>query len=178
MLVEFNAKEAWQLEQLIRSAGDARQICRAQALLWLAEGDSIEEIADRFGVDRRTVYNWVTRFEQRAALPLEQRLADGIRSGRPAIALHVIDELLDAVLDDDPREHGYQSTLWTAGLLQCCLKKTHHIEVCSKSVRLALQRLQVDWKRPRHVLALTAPHWRQAKGGLNIASGGIRIRSS
>lgn len=178
MHIELNAKAAWQLEQVIRSTGDARQVKRAQALLWLTEGDSPEEVADRLNVDRRTIYNWVTRFEQRAELPLEQRLADGLRSGRPATALHIIDELLDAVLDDDPRAHGYQSTVWTTDLLRRYLRTTQQLEVCGKSVSLALQRLHVAWKRPRHVLALGDPHWQQAKGGLNIASGHMHGRWS
>lgn len=178
MIIELDVKEAWQLERLIRSTGAARQVCRAQALLWLAEGDSVEEVADRLSVDRRTVYNWITRFEQRSELTVEQRLADGARSGRPATALNVIDELLDAVIDDDPREHGYQSTVWTADLLRRYLNAEHKIEVCGKSVSLALQRLQIVWKRPRHVLALRDPHWQQAKGGLNIASGRTRTLSS
>ncbi len=145
-----------------------RQIRRVQALLWLAEGDSVEEVADRLCVNWRTVYN----------LPLEQRVADGARSGRPATALEIIDDLLDAIIDDDPREYGYQSTVWTADLLRRYLSAEHQIEVCSKSVSLALKRLGVVWKRPRHVLALSDPFWRQAKGGLKRASGRGRTRSS
>lgn len=162
----------------MRSTSDARQIRRVQALLWLTEGDSVEEVADRLSVNRRTVYNWVARFEQRKDLPLEQRVADGARSGRPATALEIIDDLLDAVIDDDPREYGYQSTVWTADLLRRYLSAAHQIEVCSKSVSLALKRLGVVWKRPRHVLALSDPFWRQAKGGLKRASGRGRTRSS
>lgn len=162
----------------MRATSDPRQIRRVQALLWLAEGDSVEEVADRLSVNRRTVYNWVARFEQRKDLPLEQRVADGARSGRPATALEIIDDLLDAVIDDDPREYGYQSTVWTADLLRRYLSAEHQIEVCSKSVSLALKRLGVVWKRPRHVLALSDPFWRQAKGGLKRASGRGRTRSS
>jgi len=32
-------------------------------------------------------------------------------------------------------------------------------------VRLAIQRLRIRWKRPRHTLALRPATWRQAKGG-------------
>src|SRR5262245_32034352 len=129
----------------MRATSDARQIRRVQALLWLTEGDSVEEVADRLCVNRRTVYNWVARFEQRKDLPLEQRVADGARSGRPATALEIIDDLLDAVIDGDPREYGYQSTVWTADLLRRYLSAEHQIEVCSKSVSLALKRLGVVW---------------------------------
>lgn len=164
-MFDIDAQAAWQLEQLARSASDTRQMRRAQALLWLAEGDSAEEVADRLGVNRRTIYNWSARFAQRSALAPDQRVADGARSGRPATALEIIDDLLEAVIDDDPRVHGYQSTIWTADLLRRYLSAAHKIEVCSKSVSLALKRLGIVWKRPRHVLALADPHWQQAKGG-------------
>jgi transposase len=164
-LFEIDTKEAWQLEQLSRSASDTRQMRRAQALLWCAEGDSVEEVADRLGVARRTIYNWIARYAQRADCEPAQRVADGARSGRPATALAIIDDLLEAVITDDPREHGYQSTIWTADLLRRYLRSAHQIEVCSKSVSLALQRVGIVWKRPRHVLALADPHWQQAKGG-------------
>ena len=177
-LFEIDAKQAWQLAQLARSAPETRQLRRTQAQLWLAEGDNVEEVADRLGVNRRTIYNWIARFEQRTDCATDLRLADGARSGRPVTALKIIDDLLDAVIDDDPREHGYQSTIWTADLLRRYLSAEHQIEVCRKSVSLALKRLSIVWKRPRHVLALSDPRWQQAKGGLKPASGRVRTRSS
>ena len=39
------------------------------------------------------------------------------------------------------------------------------IEVSRKSVGLAIARLRIRWKRPRHQLALRPETWRQSKGG-------------
>ena len=36
-----------------------------QAVLWLAEGLSAEQVAETFQVSRQTVYNWVNRFLRR-----------------------------------------------------------------------------------------------------------------
>lgn len=164
-LVKLNSKEIASLESLLTASKDVRQLKRAQALLWLYEGDSVEEVAQRLRVSRQTVYNWVARVETRPDLRLELRVADASRSGRPRTALEIIDSLIDAVIDVDPRQFGYRSTVWTASLLQQYLAKTHHIEVCDKSVRLAISRIEVVWKRPRHLLALRSATWRQAKGG-------------
>jgi len=57
--------------------------------------------------------------------------------------------------------------VWTAALLVCYLNDNHRIAVSCQSVRLALARLRVRWKRPRYTLALRPDTWRQAKGGLN-----------
>ena len=167
-LVKLNSKELARLERLTASASDARQLRRAQALLWLAEGESVEEVAGHLRVDRRTIYNWVTRFAERSNLALELRLSDAARQGRPATAQGIIDPLIDQIIDADPRQIGYRSTIWTAPLLRHYLAAHHQIEVCTKSVSLAISRLRIAWKRPRHRLALRDPHWRQAKGGLNV----------
>lgn len=153
------------LQNLITHASDARIVRRAYALLWCDEGEPLPAIADQLGVSRQTVYNWIERFLTRDGSDLFARLADGPRSGRPKTALGVIDPLLEAILDTDPRELGYRATVWTAPLLVHCLAHVHHVVVSSQSVRLAIARLRMSWKRPRHTLALRPATWRQAKGG-------------
>jgi transposase len=177
-LIKLNSRQIAQLEKFLTSRPDARQLKRAQALLWLADGDSVEEIATRLRVTRQTIYNWVERFEAREGLNLKDRLADGARGGRPPTALEIIDPLIDKIVEKDPREIGYRSTIWTASLLKQYLEEKHQIEVSTSSVRLAIDRLRIAWKRPRHTLALRAPNWRLAKGGSSAASGPKRGRSS
>jgi transposase len=133
--------------------------------LWLDEGETVEEVAQRLLVSRQTVYNWLLRFRQRSDQDLRTRLQDAPRQGRPPTALGVIDPLLEEVIDSDPRLHGYRHTVWTATLLQNYLRKAHGIVVCRKSISLAIARLAIRWKRPRHVLGQRPDTWRQAKGG-------------
>lgn len=176
-VVKLMAKEVVQLEELLLTATDARQLTRAQALLWLAEGESIEEVADHLQVAQQTVYNWITRFVARSERGIVGRVADGPRSGRPRTALEIIDPLIDEVIDTDPRELGYNSTIWTATLLQHYLAKAWQRKVSTKSVSRALVRLRIRWKRPRHQLALRDPYWRQAKGGSGAGCGNRSARS-
>ena len=144
---------------------DTRLLRRAQALLWLDQGQAVDEIAGRLVVSRQTIYNWHSVFEQHADLALTERLADDPRSGRPRTALGILDPLIDAVIDDDPRHWGYGATTWTAPLLVEYLSTEHQLNISEPSVKLALQRLRLRWKRPRHTLALRPPTWRQSKGG-------------
>lgn len=162
---DLTAQESAQLCELIAVTEQARLLRRAQALLWLAEGDSPPEVAERLGVSRQTLYNWASRFQDRGDLPLGERLADGPRSGRPRTAQGIIDPLLVEVFDDDPRDWGYHATVWTAPLFQQYLADVHTITVSRPSVSAALDRLGLRWKRPRHRLAQRPPTWRQAKGG-------------
>lgn len=53
--VKLKAGEVVQLEEVLRTAADARQLQRAQALLWLDEGESVEEVAGRLHVTPQRV---------------------------------------------------------------------------------------------------------------------------
>jgi hypothetical protein len=57
-VVNLRAKEVGKLGELLTVTDDVRQLTRAQALLWLDAGDSVEEVAERLGVTRQAVYNW------------------------------------------------------------------------------------------------------------------------
>ena len=107
----LNPTERAMLEDVIAHTQHARMVRRAYGILWLDDGESVRAIAERLGISCRTVYNWAERFLERDGLELEARLADATRSGRPCIAQGVIDPLIDAVIDTDPRELGYRSTV-------------------------------------------------------------------
>src|SRR3954467_7232237 len=161
----LSARLRGELEDLVLRTPSAKERCRAQAVLWLAEGLSAEQVAEAFQVSRQTVYNWAHRFLRRDDLELRARLLDAPRPGRPPSIAEVIDPLIAAAFAGDPRESGYHATVWTAELLVEYLEQAHGIKASRKSGSLALARLRLRWKRPRHQLAAQEEHWRQAKGG-------------
>src|SRR5437868_3319486 len=142
-LVDLCPSDRSALEYLAEHTHQATELRRVLALLWLDDGDDLSAIAGRLRVSRQTVYNWVGRFHDRCAADLSERLADGARTGRPPTAQGVIDPLLEAVLDADPRDWGYPATVWTAPLLRQFLRDVHALVVSEQSVRLALARLEV-----------------------------------
>lgn len=162
---QLRSGERRQLLNLLDHPHDARQLRRAQALLWLHDGQPVLRVAELLRVEPRTVYNWVYAFCGRTDLGALDRLRDAPRSGRPPTARGVIDPLIDAAIDHDPRAYGYRATAWTAPLLQRYLEEVHGIATSRKSVSRALDRLGIRWKRPRHRLGLRPDTWRQAKGG-------------
>jgi transposase len=164
---DLTPREYSLLEGFLRTAKAARLLRRAQALLWLADGEGPAEVAERLSVTRQTLYNWAGRFQARSDAGLPERLADGPRTGRPPSALGILDPLLEEVIDADPRAWGYHATVWTAPLLRQYLAEACGIDVSRQSVSAALGRLGIRWKRPRHRLALRPAAWRQAKGGSN-----------
>jgi len=143
-------RERQGLEELTLHPPPANSLRRAQALLWLDEGESVQEVAERRQLSRQAIYKWLTHFQARSTLPMAARVADGAHAGRPRTVWGVIDPLLDAVIDRDPRDGGYEATVWTAPLLQHYLEEVHQLGVSRPSVSLALARLRIRWKRPRH----------------------------
>jgi transposase len=164
-LLLLSDRQRAELEELVSHTPLAKERCRAQAMLWIAEGCDVGEVAELVHVSRQTIYNWLRRFQERAELDLRAGLLDAPRLGRPRAASGTIDDLVAAVIDDDPRKFGYHATVWTAPLLCRYLHDRHGIEVSDRTVGRAIDRLGISWKRPRHELALRLPTWRQSKGG-------------
>lgn len=175
-LIKLTDKERIELEYLLTIHVESHQYQRALALILLDDGMNVDEIADQLHVSRQFIYKWVARFQQRRALSPSDRLLDAWRSGRPVTCCGIIDPLIDAVIDLDPRDYGFNSTVWTAELLRDYLGQKHRQEVSLRSIGYALERLRIRWKRPRHVLGRCDPFWRQAKGGLNAACGRAHAR--
>jgi len=163
---ELTKLEYKSLAHLAAHTHDATTLRRAQALLWLHRGERVVEVADRLDVSRQVVYPWIVLFRRDTPADLAARLAVGVRNGRPPTVKGIMDPLIDEAIDHDPRLFGYNSTVWTAPLLAYYLESMHSLDASVSSVRLAISRLGVKWKRPRHHLALRSPTWRQAKGGL------------
>lgn len=161
----LSARLRGELEDLVLRTPSATERCRAQAVLWLAEGLSAEQVAETFQVSRQTVSNWAHRFLQREGLDLRARLLDAPRPGRPPSISGIIDPVIEAAFAHDPRALGYHATVWTAALLQHSWERTHGIQASLTSIRAAIARLDLRWKRPRHELAARPKTWRQAKGG-------------
>jgi transposase len=176
--IQLTDDELETIKDVVARSDNARQLRRAQALFWLSQGASVQDVADRLCVPRATIYTWVARFEDRTDLELAERLIDAARSGRPRTALGVIDPIIADLVDTDPRDFGFRQTVWTAEAITSHLKHDHRIEVSVQSVRLAIDRLGIVWKRPRHQLSLRSKTWRQAKGGSKGASRAGSGRSS
>src|SRR4051812_46927975 len=92
------------LEAVASDTDRSDALRRAQALLWLDDGEAPGDVADRLRVSRQTVYNWAGRFLARDGMAAAARVADAPRGGRPRTVAGVIDPLIGAVFDADPRD--------------------------------------------------------------------------
>ena len=164
-LLSLSDRLRYEREEIVCHTPSAQERCRARALLGLADGSGVEEVAERLHSSRQTLSNWVGRSRERDDLGVRARLLDAPRPGRPPSAGGLIDRLIVCVIDGDPRVLGYHSTVGTAPLLCRSSWDYHEIEVSERTVGRAIDRLRIRWKRPRHELARRPATWRQSKGG-------------
>ena len=124
----------------------------------LSEGQTVTDVAAVLGVSRQTVYNWVERFCAPDAARRPVAAGGCTRSGRPRTVRGVIDPLIAAVIEQDPRRLGHNSATWSETVLVRHLHQAHGIKVCRKSVTLALERLRIPVRRQRQ------PRWERRPG--------------
>lgn len=173
-MARFQLSEAGRqkLGAIARTSPKGREVRRAQALLWLHQGEGVTTVAQRLGLSRQGIYNIVKRYQARAGEPVEQRVKDRPRSGRPASKREQTMATVSELLKQPPRRFGYRQLVWTTPLLQAQVERRLQQSVSQATVRRALHELRYGYKRPRYVLARRSDTWRQAKGGSNGASKG------
>jgi transposase len=158
----FTTADRRRLQQMMRSAPDRRSYQRAHAVLLIAEGMRVAEVAALVKTTRQSVYHWM---QQYLAERSDDSLTDRARSGRPSPAEAITEQMVDDLLKQSPIEHGYMSTGWTARLLADHFARTVGLVLNERTLRRRLHLLGWRWKRPAYVFSVTAPNQAQIKGG-------------
>jgi transposase len=149
------------LTTALQRVTDARLFQRVQAVLWVAQGDPISEVAELTGVSGQTIYNWLQR-----SLACHQvaALADAPRSGRPVTAPQITAAPILPHLHANPLELGYRTTVWSVKLLAAHLRRQYDCRISPPTLRRRMKALGLRCKRPRYFYEEKAPHRAQKKG--------------
>jgi transposase len=150
--------EQRRLEKGLRSR-DAFELRRCQILLASARGGRPSQIAAHLGCTPQTVRNTICAYWADATRCLRAR------SSRPKTAAPMLDEAkrerLRAILHETPRSFGKPTSLWTLRLAAevCFEQGVTCRRVSIDSIRRALQRMGVGWKRAKHWITSPDPHY-------------------
>src|SRR3954453_18027516 len=107
--VRLRGADRKRLAAALASGREALLYRRGEALLLVAEGQTVAEAARRCHVDRSSVYRWLRQY---GAGRDGTALADRPRRGRPRQSGRIPPRRLATVLARDPRRCGYQATSW------------------------------------------------------------------
>lgn len=109
------------------------------------EGVSQSEIATWYGLSRKTIYNWLQRFD---AEPLSAALRDEQPPGRPRHLDREQLRRLEAVLQGSPRDVGYEAQAWTPELVGEFVRDRFGVDYSLSSVRRRMHDCGLDYVRP------------------------------
>jgi transposase len=157
---EPSAEERARLEAALRAA-DAFTVRRAQIVLLSAEGRRPREIAQGLRCAVQTVRNGIRAFNAAGVAALEAG------SSRPKSAAPALGEAalgrLRAILHQPPRAFGRARSTWTLALLAEVARAEGLSEtvLSVETVRRALLRLGVGWRRAKHWLTSPDPAYAQ-----------------
>jgi transposase len=153
------------LEAGLRSP-DAFTLRRSQIVLASSRGQRPSAIAHNLGCATQTVRNTLHAFEADGLTCLKQQ------SSRPKMIHAEFDqpkcEALRAMLHQSPRTYGKKTSVWTLSLAaQVCqeLGLTER-QVSIETIRLALGRLRVGWRRAKHWITSPDPDYVRKKNGV------------
>lgn len=99
-------------------------------------GLSQTEIAEQYGIARKTVYNWLVRFESR---PIEEALDDDHRPGRPPKLTDEQRRLFHAHLRRPPNAVGYDAAAWSPSLARRLIRDLFDVEYSIPHLRRLLR---------------------------------------
>ena len=163
----FSPTEQAGLEAGLRSP-NAFTLRRSQILLASRRGQRPSEIAHTLGCAVQTVRNTLHAFETDGLTCLKQQ------SSRPKTIHAEFDqpkcEALRAMLHQSPRTYGKPTSVWTLALAaQVCqeLGVTER-QVSIETIRLALRRLKVGWRRAKDWITSPDPDYVRKKNGVTL----------
>jgi transposase len=158
----LSPEEQQRLQTGLRSA-DAFTLRRAQILLASAQGQRPAQIAAALGCASQTVRNSLHAFEQQGPDCLARR------SNRPKSARRLLDaprgERLRELLHQSPRAFGHPQSFWTLQLAAevCHQQGLSDWGLSPETVRQAVKRLGLGWKRAKQWISSPDPAYERKK---------------
>lgn len=147
--LQLTAAQRRRLEQQLRATADADLFRRTLAVLEVANGRPIAEVARLLRTSRVSVYAWIASYDQ-AHDPAA--LVDQRGGNHPTLWTEDLQAALAASLRRRPEDFGYQAVGWTVRLLREHLEGWCDETLSETSVRRQLHARGYVWKRPRYVL--------------------------
>lgn len=147
--LHLTTRQRRRLEAQLRAAHDAGLFRRTLAVLEVASGRSVTEVAALLRTSRVSVHHWVACYAQGHD---PSALVDQRGGNHPTVWTEDLQAALRDCLGQPPDRFGYQAVSWTVGLLQQQLAPLCEGRLSTRTIRRQLDDLGYVWKRPRYVL--------------------------
>lgn len=115
------------LREALDDVAGSRASRRLIAAIAYKHGVAQTELAEWFDVERKTVYNWLSRLDERPAA-LVGAARDAPRPGRPSKLTETQQAALVSVLNTAPEAAGYGASAWTPSLVREFVRDEFDVE--------------------------------------------------
>lgn len=120
------------LQRALEEVDGTRPAVRLSAAIAYKNGVTQTELARWYGVRRKTIYNWLTRLEERS---LVAGAEDRQRTGRTRKITDEQRREFERALERPPGEAGYDEADWTPELVRRFLRERFDVEYSLSSCR-------------------------------------------
>lgn len=134
------------LQQALDRVERKKPAQRLLAAIAYKNGVSQTELAEWYGVQRRTIYSWLKRLEDE---PLKKAVRDAHRSGRPRKLSDEQQTQFERTVQKPPTEAGYDASRWTPALAQQYLVDHFGVEYSQPSCRRLMKEAGLSYQKPR-----------------------------
>jgi transposase len=147
--LHLTTRQRHRLEAQLKATHDAGLFRRTLAVLEVASGTSVTEVARLLRTSRVSIHHWLACYSQDHD---PTALADHRGGNHPSVWTEDLQAALRECLGQSPDRFGFQAVSWTVGLLQQQLAPLCEGGLSTRTIRRPLDDLGYVWKRPRYIL--------------------------
>lgn len=147
-----------ELQRALDEVEGKRETQRLTAAIAYKNGITQTELAEWFDVQRKTIYNWLTRLENGS---INEAVSDDHRSGRNRKLSEIELESFKETVHEPPTEAGYDEPTWTTDLVKHHLSETYDVDYSLPSCRRLLKEAGLSYQKPRRSAAEADPEERE-----------------
>jgi len=123
----------------------AQELLRRSAMEQIDAGESPEDVAAGIGINRRTIYKWISAYHYYG----QESFTTGKRPGRPAkLNGKQLEKLAKIIRTRNPQQLKFEYALWTIPMVRRLIRENFGVKLSEVSVGRLLKRLGLTPQRP------------------------------
>lgn len=146
LIRDLNPESQKMLERIYRASKHHQVRERAKCILLSFQGTTIEELSGIFGVTRKTIYNWLTAWEDRKLIGFYNRRG---RGRKPKLTEAQGQQVIDWV-KEEPK---------SLKKIQIKIVEEWKLTVSKDTIKRLIKKINMRWKRVRRGVAKTPDEW-------------------
>ena len=117
---------------------------RVRAVAAVERGVPVGQVAESFGVDRTTIFRWMTRHSENAIDGLHRKSG----SGRPRLLANLDDTSLLEIVLSPATDFGFETDLWTIGRLHHVVQEKYDTVISPDTIGRRVRDAGLTYQKP------------------------------